>query len=353
MWFQQVLARVRFSQQQLLPSWWLSTGLLETGRRQWDQGVLFLCLLVANALLFRQLSIWIAGRVYRKTYDQLQGKDSRARATRPSPLDGAILRLVPLPLEMRLLLVKDFRLFRRDPVQWSQFLVFFALLALYFLNIRRFGSNMYQIGWVNIVSFLNVSVVGLILSTLTTRFIFPMMSLEGRRFWLLGLLPVRRERILWSKFCFAVGGTLVPCSLLVLFSDTMLGVPLFVVASHQLTCVLLSVGLSGIAVGLGAKMPNLKDQSPARIAAGFGGTLNLVTSALYILAVVALTALPCHSYFLAHHSFASALVATRPDLARWLNLWLVLGTLGSVLLGILATVLPLWMGFRALRKMEF
>ncbi len=28
-WFQDVLARLQFSEQRLLPSWWLSTGLLE------------------------------------------------------------------------------------------------------------------------------------------------------------------------------------------------------------------------------------------------------------------------------------------------------------------------------------
>ena len=56
------------------------------------------------------------------------------------------------------------------------------------------------------VSFLNLSVVGLLLSTFTTRFIFPMISLEGRRFWILGLLGVRRETILWGKFLFAACG---------------------------------------------------------------------------------------------------------------------------------------------------
>ena len=39
-----------------------------------------------------------------------------------------------------------------------------------------------------------------------------MISLEGRRFWVLGLLPVRRETILWSKFLFAVGGSIIPCT---------------------------------------------------------------------------------------------------------------------------------------------
>ena len=72
------------------------------------------------------------------------------------------------------------------------------------------------------IGFLNLAVVGLILSTFTTRFIFPMISLEGRRLWILGLLPIRRDSILWSKFLFAAVGSLVPCTTLVLLSDLML-----------------------------------------------------------------------------------------------------------------------------------
>ena len=39
-------------------------------------------------------------------------------------------------------------------------------------------------------------------------------------------------------------------------------------AIHQSTCLMLCLGLSGIAVGLGARLPNLREQSPSRIAAG-------------------------------------------------------------------------------------
>ena len=41
-------------------------------------------------------------------------------------------------------------------------------------------------------------------------------------------------------------------------------------------------------------MPDLRAHSPSKIAAGFGGTLNLVISAAYIVVVVLLTALPIH-----------------------------------------------------------
>ena len=202
--------------------------------------------------------------------------------------------------------------------------------------------------WVNVVSFLNLAVVGLILSTFTTRFIYPLISLEGRRFWILGRLPVERDTILWGKFLFAAGGSLLPCSGLVLVSDVMLNVSPLVVIVHQAICLLLCVGLSGMAVGLGAMMPNFREQSPSKIAAGFGGTLNLVLSALYIMAIVLLTALPCHFYLLSYGSE----MPPRMLQSGFLKLWLGLGLGGSLVLAILVTVLPMRSGLKAFRQLE-
>jgi ABC-2 type transport system permease protein len=260
--------------------------------------------------------------------------------------------LLPFPRPLRLLLNKDWLLLRRDPVQWSQFLIFFGLLGLYFLNVDRFNNPQSDIGyitWINMVSFLNLAVVGLILSTFTTRFIYPMISLEGHCFWILGLLPVERDTILWSKFWFASLGSWIPCSLLVLLSDMMLQVPVLVIAVHQLTCVLLCLGLASIAVGFGAMMPNFRETSPSKIAAGFGGTLNLVLSALYIMVVVVLTALPCHFYLLAGKGpWGAAFVDP-----KYLRLWLVGGTGAAIVVGAVATIVPLRRGLRAFRRLEF
>jgi ABC-2 type transport system permease protein len=351
-WFQELLGRLRYTDQRLTPSWWLSSGLLEAARGQWSESLLFLALIVSNAMLFRQLALWIAARSYRKAYSALYGLENARRQAHAVWLDEAIMRYARfLPLQVRLLIVKDLRLFRRDPVQWLQFLIFFGLLVLYFSNVRRFNHDIQYVGWVNMVSFMNVSVVGLLLSTFNTRFIYPMVSLEGRCFWVLGLLPVRRETILWSKFLFAAIGSMIPSSVLILLSDLMLDVRSLILVSHQLTCVLLSVGLAGIAVGLGAKLPNLREQSPSRIAAGFGGTLNLVISTLYIVLIVLLTALPCHFYF-ALNGYAN-LVAYNVGWSGYFYLWLTLGTVLSVLLAAIATAVPLRMGFQAFRRLEF
>jgi ABC-2 type transport system permease protein len=365
-WFQETTNRFAFTRGALLPSTWLTGGLLEAARGpapglengNWPdmpvvKSCLYLSVLISNALLLHLLIIWGAKRWFRVGFSRYECRHTRHRTAQIALVDKlATLVFSPFSPQVRLFLVKDWRLLRRDPVQWSQFLIFFGLLGLYLLNVDRFSNpnnNLSYVTWVHMVSFLNLAVVGLILSTFTTRFIYPMISLEGHCFWILGLLPVRRDTIIWSKFLFAAIGSWIPCAALILLSDALLCVSLLAVGLHQLTCVLLCFGLASIAVGLGAMMPNFKEKSPSKIAAGFGGTLNLVLSALYIIVTVVLTALPSHFFLVAAtNPFRSSLLAH--ELLRY---WLFAGIGLAVLIAALTTILPLRWGLRAFRRLEF
>ncbi len=350
-WFQDMLNRLRLTEQRLLPNWWLSAGLLETARDEWQESAMFLGLIISNALFLRLIAAGLAGKIYRPALNRLHKIVTRPRYAHAGDLDDSLINApIFIPKQMRLLLLKDLRIFTRDPMQWSQLLIFFSLLALYFFNIRRFNYDFRSVWWVNLVSFLNLSVVGLLMSTFTTRFIFPLVSLEGQRFWLLGLLPVSRNMLLWSKFLFAVGGSIIPCSSLILVSDLMLDVSTMIIWSHQLTCLLLCVGLAGISVGLGARLPNFREQSPTRISAGFGGTLSLVLSAFYILAIVLMTALPAHFSII---NLPAPNEGAYAEHVRLFRTWLIAGNISSVFVGAFATFFPLWIGFRSFNRMEF
>ena len=78
---------------------------------------------------------------------------------------------------------------------------------------------------------------------------------------------------------------------------------------------MLCFGLAGIAVGFGAWFPNPREDSPSRLAAGFGGTMTLVVSTLYILILVLMTALPTHFRLTAPHGAAARAErrGNRPD----------------------------------------
>jgi ABC-2 type transport system permease protein len=110
----------------------------------------------------------------------------------------------------------------------------------------------------------------------------------------------------------------------------------------------LCIGLSGMAVGLGALMPNFSDPSPSKIAAGFGGTLNLVLSALYILVVVLLTALPCHFYLLENSSERSSEFLDR----GYLTLLLGAGIGVSLAMAVIVSMVPMRLGLKAFRELE-
>ena len=357
--FETVLSRLSITEQKFLPSWWLSSGLIEAARDSerpetrlaaLTEAVKFLAVLVSNGMLLHLLARWLARSCYRQGYSQLVGEVPARRQRQISWVDQALSAAgTARGRPLRLLLVKDLRLFRRDISQWSQFVIFFGLLGLYFFNLRSFNYNM---AYASMISFLNLAVAGLILSTFTTRFVYPMISLEGRRFWILGLLPVHRDQIVWSKFLFSFFGGLLPCCALLYLSDSMLGISRSLIWVHEICCVVLCMGLSGIAVGLGARMPDLRESSPAKIAAGFGGTLCLVLSSLFIMSVVVIAAIPTH---LAMVSRAFGGGGPPPTgLLGWATG--PQGTATSLLvvgfLGVIAAFLPLELGLRAFRRLE-
>ena len=356
----QTLSRLAITEQKLLPSWWLSSGLIEAariGQHGVDSGVAaaeavkFLALLLSNAMFFQLVAGWVAQACYKRGYSGLVGETRsprRRRTARPG-------RLATTGRPVLLLLAKDLTLFCRDITQWSQFVIFAGLMGLYFLNLRAFQYNSV---YAAMIGYLNLAVVGLILSTFTTRFVFPMISLEGRRFWILGLLPVRRDEIVWSKFLFAIVGSLPPCAALVLLSDSMLGLRWPLIVQHEICCAVLCVGLAGISVGLGARIPEFRESSPAKISSGFGGTLCLVVSSLYIVSVVLAAAVPTHAQIFAQ-SFEPTIPSPpiAPVLRQTLG-WLGSdqGTAASMLfvlaLGAVATAVPLRAGLRAFRRLE-
>ena len=291
----------------------------------------------------------MARDLYFRGYSRVQGNRSARRRIGLYALDAIFHRLFFfLPRPVRLLILKDLRTFRRDPAQWSQFLIFFGLLAFYFLNIPRLGYAVQSPSWRNLVSFLNLSVTALILSTFTSRFIFPLLSLEGRNFWVLGLFPLRREQILWGKFVFSVGIALCADGSAGLLSDLMLGMSPLMIGLHVAMVAVLCMGLSGISVGLGARLPNLRESDPSKIAVGFGGTLNLLVSLVFIFAIVTALAVPCHLYFLGVEHPEAQYALTHGDFRFWLTMAIVV----SLVIGAVGTILPLRIGIKAFQRME-
>ena len=81
----------------------------------------------------------------------------------------------------RALLIKDIKIFIRDPAQWSQVFVLIALVIVYVFNIVNLPRD--NLVLMSVVSLLNIGLVGFILAGLISRFVFSSTSVEGQAFW--------------------------------------------------------------------------------------------------------------------------------------------------------------------------
>ena len=222
--------------------------------------------------------------------------------------------------------------------------MFLGLLALYFSNLKRMFPKEIEYPFQVGLGFLNLLSLTLLMCTYTGRFVFPQLSLEGRRFWVLGLMPIERKRMLMAKYWFSFYGSLFVTLPLVVLSDFSLNLPLSGMAIHFGLLVLISSGLSALGVGLGTLMPNFRETDPSKIAVGFGGTLNLIVGLAFLLLMLGLGAIPWHM---------SQAVAGPNGPAP--GVWVVVagGFVLATILGLLTTFLALDRGCRALERMEF
>ena len=332
-WLTRTLGRMNFARNIFLPSYWINKGLLVGAKGQVLESGYYLLLLASNAALALLVCWEAARRLLRTGWSRSHSKSgARGRAGRGG---WAMARWAPAA---RLLVSKDWRLFLRDPVQWSQCAILFGLMGFYVLNLRTFSYHLARPVWRNLTALLNLSATSLVLATVTTRFVFPLLSLEGRRFWFLGLAPVPRRTILWSKFAFSFTGALAVTVPLILVSDYMLRLPAPTIWHHSVAAVFVCFGVSGLAVGLGAVFPNWREQNPSKIVSGFGGTLNLLLSVAFVVVVNLLTALP----------YAVRLVRlgeSGPEV--------VYALLASAVVGMVVGLLPMQAGLRALERLEF
>ena len=338
-----VLQAMSRTQSPLLPSYWASRGVLDAAERDYGSTVYHFLLLLSNALMLSWGAAWVASRAYYPGWSLLTGSvQSRSRTVAWRLMDGADRLLVLVRQPARALVSKDIRLFWRDPTQWSQFVIFFGVMAVYIANLRNTWSQMYSDVYRSWVACLNIGACTLILATLTSRFVFPLVSLEGRRIWVLGLAPITFRQLMWQKFWLSVFTTSAFTIGLVVFSCLRLRVDAvpFVVAVYSI--VVTNFGLSGLAVGLGSLYPNFHEDNPARIVSGMGGTLNFLLSMAYLVLVVGAETLILQWRVLERYASPGAF---------W---WALSAVFAFVtFLSAAATLIPMRLGLRNLEAAEF
>jgi ABC-2 type transport system permease protein len=235
---------------------------------------------------------------------------------------------------------KDIQMFLRDPVQVMQFLVFFGLLAFYIVNLKNMRYDISLLFWKNLITHLNLGSVCLILATLATRFLYPSISLEGKAIWILSFSPLSSREIIWVKYGVAAFLTLCITLPLTLLSNHMLSIGGLLGLYSVVTAIVTGLTLAALSIGLGALFPNFNATHAQAIVSGFGGTLTLVLSLVYISIMVGIPG------FIGHLTVLSILTPSKGILCQGL------ATMGLSLLSLGLSWMILEKGVTHLKQIE-
>lgn len=341
-WIYRFYGQVSLAKQPFLPSTWSAKGVVAAMQQRAGESLLYLLVVLANAAFLAWLTINVLGRTWSEAYNRAHQGRARAHIR-----NGWFTRALCfalffyLPRRLRDLMLKDLRGFVRDATQWTQMVIMMGLLIVYAANLKRLPVDLGSPGMRALLAFLNLMTVSLILATFTSRFVFPLLSMETQQLWLLGLLPMQRVTILAVKFIFSLTMTGLSSLLVMGLAIRALDLPPDWAQLQIAVCLGICVGLSGLSVGLGARFPVLGQRNPARIAAGFGGTINLIVSMLFVgvemlcLAVAGLKGLR-----------AAGPVASDLTVPPWIIVALLM-------LGVVVGGVGLWVGSRHFERLEY
>ncbi len=301
-----LMIKTHFAHFPLLPSYWMSSSVLQWTEGSWSAALFFILVLLSNVLFFGYLSFTRMGKTFYDAFSTLHSRASvfehwqwfrnlRARQNifqySQSLIETILQNLRAAGSDVRALIVKDIRLFWRDTTQWGQTVVLFGLLGVYIINLRHFTQQLTNPFWIHLVSYLNLGACSLNLATLTTRFVYPQFSLEGKRLWIVGMAPIGLPKVVKTKFWLATSASLIVTLGLITLSCHMLRMPWERTLFFAGAIIIMTFTLNGLAMGLGVLYPNFKEDNPSKIVSGFGGTFCLVLSFLYIVSSVVLLSL--------------------------------------------------------------
>jgi len=340
-WLAKFFAHLAAAKQPLLPTTWTAKGIVAAMQQRAGESALYLATVMANGLFLAWLTINILGRTWAEAYNRAH----RGRAfsvIRRGWATDTLCRLLffYLPHNLRLLMLKDLRGLARDARQWTQMAILLGLLALYAVNLRRLPLDLENSAMRALLAFLNLLAASLILATFTSRFVFPLLSLETQQLWLLELFPTPRAATLLVKFLFSLTVTAGAALVVLGLSASALNLPWNWIVLEIAAGLGVCIGLSGLAVGLGARFPAVGQRNPARIASGFGGTFNLVASMLFVtaelgsIALVAIREARRYQVTVSEIEFTSFMVA------------------GLFLLGCAVAAVSLYLGARHFQRLE-
>ncbi|MCK5086932.1 MAG: hypothetical protein KAQ90_05395, partial [Melioribacteraceae bacterium] len=314
----------------LLPNQWFSESLYWTVRGDGFKSMNLIILQVIVAVITFSTALFLGKKWYYKTWlisfkFRRNTKKTFDKQMNFSSGGSAIIK-------------KDIILFLREPGQLIHFIILMALTFIFMISVSGVKSVFFMRTEIQTIIYIVIFLFNtLLISTLSLRFIFPLISLEGLAFWKLKTAPIKVIKLVNVKllpFFVLVSSAAV---LLSFFSN-------YATSPHLiLYSIIIFIFISFVLImmnfGMGVIFSKFKEKSAIRIASSQGASLTFLFSLIYMVFLVLVISVPVYIHF---------------DMIKRHNIYNYALLNGAALIIIIVSFLGglffYWLGIRSLKK---
>jgi ABC-2 type transport system permease protein len=162
-----------------------------------------------------------------------------------------------------------------------------------------------------------------LIASMSLRFIFPLVSLEGETIWKIRSAPLDYKKLMLTRLFIYFSVIFVIGQLLNFVSNYQFSIMLTLIS--QLNTAFVTITLVSLNFGMGAAYANYKERNPIRVASSQGASLTFLFTIIYLVFLIVLLFAPLSNYFYAFdkNSYSS--------LSQLLYTSLILGALAFII----------------------
>ena len=282
-----------------LPNNWLSQSAYWLVRGDLSTSLSFLYPQIVLSVLLSAVGMYLGHRWYFKTWllnQKLISFFAFTRKERKTFFSFEKRSLLAAPSES--IIKRDLLMFIREPSQVIHLFVLLFLIAVFITSVS--GIKFIGLGnyYLQTMIYLSIFLFNLLfVSTLSLRFIFPLISLEGLAFWKIMSSPIDHSLLIKNKLLMS-GSFILICGLgLSFFSNFKFG---FVLTTFSMAITLLAaVTIISINFGMGGLYANYKEKNAIRLSSSQGASLSFLINIMFMLFLIIVLFRPLSELFLA------------------------------------------------------
>ena len=294
----------------LLPNHWVADALYWISSGKFIAAGWYVYLLILTSIFSLLLSLFLAKMWFYKTWLMFLNLSSEhsAKKINSNKKVFSFEKKSSLEPSREALLKRELLLFIREPSQWTHFLIMFFLIIVFVFSISNIDViilNAYDIYLKTLIYLIIYLFNVFLIASMSLRFIFPLVSLEGETIWKIRSAPLSYKKLMLTRLFLYFSVIFIIGQILNFVSNFQFSIELTLIS--QLNTAFVTITLASLNFGMGAVFSNYKEKNPIRVASSQGASLTFLITIIYLVFLIILLFAPISSYFYAidRGSFAS------------------------------------------------